>query len=387
MGTWAHGITRETKAGTVFVMVAMASGVRYRKTLGLISEEAALEQWRIFKRAPKAFKSDREKDLAEKAQACYLTAGEISRFVAYLEDEGRHPDYIAGVSKYLSEWIPVFKQQNIKTIDIGILDRALEKWAAKRSKRRNGTGAAAYRIKALKSWVKYLKTARGGRRMTEADDPFKVMKVPSAGERKEKAYSIARLAQTYSDIKVWSHAKSAKYKRSPDPETIQAVRDVFQLGARTGMHLSEINRLAAGDATVRVLGPEYGQIAGTVRFKHKSGMWHVVSVDAQALKAAQRLVMRGSAPGRGYLRKVLQRARQVDVDVLNCGWLRHSFATISKGHGIPILPLDRGVPLELIADVLGHKSLKMLKEHYNWNDVPLMISIPSLILHNVDDPA
>lgn len=391
---WKHGFIRETRTGKVFVLVATANGKRYRKTLvGIPDEIEAEKQWVLFKRSPETFqtgldldRADREAEEAKAASACVLNEAEIAIFEKAVK---YHPDYKLGLTRYLADWAKVFKGTDIKDIPIKTVDAALTRWAKKKPKniKRNHDGAKAYRIKALKTWVKFLKSAEGGRRLTEAQDPFRSLKVPQPGPKQEKAYSIEYLNDVYGRIKVWSHPEGKRFKRVPDADAVQAVRDVVLLAAATGMHLSEIERLAACKGKVRALGPEYGpEFAGTIKFPHKTAVDHIVSLDSRALAAAQRLQARKSTPSRSFIRAVLKKARaDASEPVLNVGWLRHSFITNSAGFGRLLMPLNQGVDLETIAQIVGHKSIKMTSSVYNTNQVPPRISIGSLVLINTDD--
>ena len=79
----------------------------------------------------------------------------------------------------------------------------------------------------------------------------------------------------------------------------QAVRDVLVLRAKYGMHGTEIDRLASGEGELTPVAKQR-QIFGTLKFQHKTGRVHVLSVDKQAFAAAKRLQV-GPALGKaGY---------------------------------------------------------------------------------------
>jgi len=65
---------------------------------------------------------------------------------------------------------------------------------------------------------------------------------------------------------------------------LQGVRDVLVLRLKCGMHMSEINRVSSGQGVIKPV-KGHRPIAGTIRFVHKSGRSHTVSLDAQALAA------------------------------------------------------------------------------------------------------
>ena len=106
----------------------------------------------------------------------------------------------------------------------------------------------------------------------------------------------------------------------------QAIRDVLCLQAKSEMHGTEVDRLASGDGKIVVL-KDQGEIAGTVTVKNKTGKSFTVSLDAQALAAAQRLQARNSAPDRQTIREVVERVSKHNGLEFYFGAIRHSFAT------------------------------------------------------------
>lgn len=67
----------------------------------------------------------------------------------------------------------------------------------------------------------------------------------------------------------------------------QGSRDVLLLHAKLGLHESEVQRIAAREGKISLV-PGHPIIVGTVKFVHKSGWVHMLSLDEQALAAAQR---------------------------------------------------------------------------------------------------
>ncbi|QRO01424.1 hypothetical protein JRI60_21590 [Archangium violaceum] len=110
---------------------------------------------------------------------------------------------------------------------------------------------------------------------------------------------------------------------------VQCVRDVLCIHAKTGMHGTEIERLARGEGKVVVL-EEPGEIAATVTFIHKSGNVHRQSIDRQTLAAVQRLQARGAAPVDSHIRRVVGRAcKELGIEPVRFGEYRHSLVRVS----------------------------------------------------------
>jgi integrase len=150
------------------------------------------------------------------------------------------------------------------------------------------------------------------------------------------------------------------------------------------MHKSEISRLASGKGELRSVNDPSG-IAGTARFVHKHGRVHMLSLDAQAFAAATRLQARGSAPTRNTVRESIQyAAARAGVPPINPSELRHSFATWAKNVGTLIKPTEGGVPLDVVASVLGHQSTRTTSKFYDGTEVPPMVALPLKLQHPRD---
>jgi integrase len=206
--------------------------------------------------------------------------------------------------------------------------------------------------------------------VTPAQDATLALKVPPArpGKKlKERAYDLKLVERFY---------------RATDN---QAVRDVLLVLAKTGLHGTELARIARGEAEVLVL-PDQGAIAATMRFVHKSGEEHVQSIDAQTLAAIQRLARRGQVPVDAFLRKHMRVAgKKLKEEPILLGRLRHCFITWAQDVGVELKPKSAGVPLATVAAIVGHKSAKTTRLFYTGFRVPSLLQIP-LRLEHPDDP-
>jgi integrase len=181
-------------------------------------------------------------------------------------------------------------------------------------------------------------------------------------------------------------SRRRKLEKGLSVDLAQAARDFIFLKALSGMHGSEVERMAAGDCTLREV--DEGEIRGTVRFWHKTGREHTVSLDRRMLDAAKRLQRWDPKQGELYweVRKAIHRTCQrTGLPFLNPGELRHCFTTWGRKHGRLVRPSDGGVPVEEVAAVLGHQTTRTTRMHYDMNEVPPMIVIP-IDLRNDEDP-
>jgi len=139
------------------------------------------------------------------------------------------------------------------------------------------------RIAALKTFCSFL-VKKG--LLDPAQAPSRTLTVPASRPEKairEKGYTMMATIE-------------ALYRAPND----QGARNVLLLHAKLGLHESEVQRIPAGDGRIALV-PGNPVISGTVKFVHKSGRVHTLSLDAQALAAAQRLQAHGAPTVRSVI--------------------------------------------------------------------------------------
>ncbi len=278
-----------------------------------------------------------------------------------------------------------------REISASDLDEALKGW-----KNREG------RKVALKTYTRWLRKV--ARKLDRKDDCTLDLSInPSVPEKnvRKKGYTIKRVEEAYRLVR-W-----------------QVVRDMLMLKAKTGMHESEIARIAEGKGELTRVSDPSG-IEGVLVFDHlKKGSQHAVSVDAETYAAAERLVERGGAAtntvfvrelqwvaiqqhGCGGVRKEWPTKRtrngrevsQTNAVVLPCkkckpvrpSELRHSFATWARTVGTEVHPRgQKGVDLQKVAEAMGHLQKRTTQTFYVGDRTPMMIRIP-IELEHPDDP-
>jgi integrase len=161
------------------------------------------------------------------------------------------------------------------------------------------------------------------------------------------------------------------------------MRDTFYVRAATGLHGTEVARLASGAGTVRIVNDPSG-IYAVVAVRHKNGHEHLVSVDRRTYDALARLVARGGAGGSSSVWAALRKAS--GETRVHAGRLRHTWATLALVAGRQVFPAAAGgLPRQVVADALGH-SLATNRRHYDGVAVPAMVVVP-LVLQHPEDPA
>lgn len=363
-GKWAGGRTYQTSDGrTVWVLRKMVDRRPYSITLDVNSEKEAEAELALFRRDPEAYRTRtqvRQEERAEAAsKAMYLDAETAGRFLEYLLTEKRTPKYVKDTRLYLAQWADALGGRDLREVEPQQVKRLLGSWSTARQKR----------IAAFKAFCSFLEEEG---LLDPNQDPSRALKVPPSRPEKavrEKGYTMEQVEQLYRAIHV------------------QAVRDVLCLHAKTGMHGTEIERLARGEGKITVLDrARYGEIAATIRFTHKTGRQHTLSIDTQAFAAAQRLQVRGRAPADRWSRHVLDRAcEKLGLGPFRFGELRHSFVAWALEHGEHVSYSGKGVPLAAVASVLGHHSTTTTQMFYNVSKVPFMVRVP-LRLEHPEDP-
>ncbi|WNG28424.1 hypothetical protein F0U62_33790 [Cystobacter fuscus] len=376
-GSWAGGRTYQTKdQRTVWVIRKMVKGHRYQIVLDSETERQALAQLALFDQDPSSYRTpsaqrdearqqaqeDEEKSrqeaearrLQDEADAVFVNAAFVGRFLEFIKD--RTPKYRKDTRYYLSAWADAFQGRDLRKVEPREVLKLLSQWNTAEQKR----------IAALKAFCSYL-IKKGF--LDPAHDPSRTLTVPASRPEKairEKGYAMATIEVLYRALED------------------QGSRDVLLLHAKLGLHESEVQRIAAREGKISLV-PGHPIIAGTVKFVHKSGRVHTLSLDTQALAAAQRLQAHGAPTPDQVRHRLRVSCESRGLPRVLVGELRHSFVAWSLESGEAITLSGKGVPLALVASVLGHTSTVTTKKFYDVSKVPSMIKLP-LTLEHPDDP-
>ncbi|HVG57719.1 MAG TPA: site-specific integrase [Hyalangium sp.] len=370
-GRWPGGRTFLDRHGkTRWQLERMHNGVRYSRRLDARNESEALAELALFERDPDAYLTKAEAVEKAQAEAVLMDAELVARFLAHLKTEGRTERYRRSLRTYLAQWAESLAGRDLREVTLQEFKRELAK---------NPT-ARKHRIIAIKSFFSFLREVEAV--LSPAQDATLGLKVPPARPekaRRKKGYTMQEVEAFYRAISGWASPKLGGLKTD-----VQAVRDIFVLHAKTGMHRSEIERVARGDCELKPV--EHSEIRGVVRFTHKSGRIHTQSLDAQSFMAAQRLQARGGAPADSWVRKVLRHtAKILDCEPIKLGQMRHSFVSWALTHGVEARPAEGGVPLATVASIVGHTSANTTSRFYDVTEVKPMIRLP-LRLEHPEDP-
>lgn len=351
---WAGGRVRAVAGREVYVIERLGRTL----TLDVRDEQGALAELALFNRDPLHYQTLRAQALAAAGDVA-VTLAAVPEFLAWAATQGYSTRYVRyRLQPCLAEWGDALQRRDLRKVKLSELRAVLK-----------GKPAEGNRIVALKAFTAWL---RQEGRLARSEDPTLELKVPQGRPEmvvRLKGYGAADLERAYGACE------------------LQMVRDVMVLRLKTGMHHTEIERIAAGRAApVRVDDP--CGIVGTVAFPHKTSRAHVVSLDSQGWAAMQRLIARGRAPADMTVRRELARAARRlggGAVALHPGEFRHSFVTLARKFGRLVKPTAGGVSLEEVARVTGHTRVRTTSEHYDGTQVPAMVVLP-LTLHHPSDP-
>lgn len=373
-GQWPGGRTyRDRHGNTRWQLERMHNGIRYSRRLDARNESEALAELALFERDPDAYLTKAEAARKAAAEAVVMDLALVARFLSHLKAEGRTEKYRRNVRTYLAQWAEALAGRDLRKLTLQDLKRELAKFPT----------AKKHRIIALKSFFSFLREAEAV--LAPADDATLGLKVPPPRPekaRRNKGYTMTEVEEVYRATSGWESPKLGGERTD-----VQAVRDLIVLHSKTGMHRSEIERIARGECDLRTV-EDHSEIRGVVRFVHKSGRVHTQSLDAQTLAAAQRLQLRGGAPADSWVRKVLRHtAKKLGRDPLKLGQMRHSFVSWAQLHGRLVRPTEApGVHLSDIAATIGHHDSRTTSRFYDVANIKPMIVLP-IRLEHPEDPS
>lgn len=398
-GTWEGGRTYETKDGRTVYVLRRGAGGKVQITLRARNRDEALAELALFNRDPRAYltaSAERATDPAPTVDGPLRIDGAlIQRLVTAMQADGLTDRHIENVERYLAAWSSDLKGRDLRRVTVRDLNAVLDSYP--RQERDGVTGqvrtvsqARRHRITALKTLTAWLRK-RG--ELSPAEDASLAVTLPPPRPEKArrfavgeaKGYRLADVQAIYAAIDGWETRKHGVDK--PRMIDVQSVRDVFLVAAKTGMHGTEIERLASGKGRLAEVAG-HGEIAGTITFVHKSGRVHVQSIDAQTVAAVKRLQARGSAPVDSWCRKVTNKAAErLGLKVrIKFGQFRHSRATWLRECGEIIRPASGGLSLEEVAEELGHFSSRTTARFYDQTTIPPMRKVPLRLVHRDDPP-
>lgn len=355
-GKWKGGrVAIGADGAPVYVLERMVARRRYAITLDVASETEALAELALFLRDPVAYERTAAKAKEEARKAAVerdqllIDAELVGRFLKHLQQKERSPKYVEDTKRYLATWAAQLGERDLRQLELKDLERALDKME----------GARQQRIAAIKSFFSFLRSEEG--LLKTAEDATLDLKVPQSNPEKntrKKGYSMEHVEKIFGAVE--------------DP----LVRDVILARAKTGMHGSELRRLAKGEGVLAKLDGKTA-IAGTLTVKHKNRTVHTQSLDADTFAALARIIEAGRIPDDKQINQAIDAAaKTLRVKPIRLGELRHSYRTWARTHGTIVRLADAGLPLDAIADSVRHKDTRTTKRFCDGTEVPPLIVVP-----------
>jgi len=352
IGSWKGGRIYEDRDGARrYVIERTRAGRRFVATLppGVTDPEAELA---LFKRDPEGYirqLNERGLTLPDNG-AVRLTAEEIEAFAKYMRTKDLCAAYISGVTGYLAHWANALKGEDVRRVTVARLYELLDGWDTARN----------YRVTALQTWMTFL--VKRQRIENNVAALLEVQKSAPSRLKRNRGYSIKQVEAFYAAL------------------DSQYIRDLYCVAAKTGMHTTEIRRMARGEVEIRPVGR--GGIAAVVRVVHKGKRDHLQSIDAQTLAALQRLMRLRRAPSGAAVSKAVAKVGGVPVFPK---YLRHSFSTWLKECGRKVTVQSGGLDHAEVAALIGHRTGLMLKDRYDNSAIPPM-GVVDIRLQHPSDP-
>lgn len=361
VGRWEGGRVRESRTGRVWVIERQVGGARRTIPLAAKTERDALAELALFLRDPDAY-GRRAAPKKPPPRAPVIDEAFVGRYLKAGVGKGLTHRYLVNVRSSLAWWADVLDGRPIAAATTAELLGALE----------GGPGAKGKLI-SLKAWTAWLRSTG---QLASRDDPTLDMRVPAAVAARSRAPKWSRIEDVV-----------ALYRAIDD----QRVRDVLRIRATTGMHHTELARIAAGKGRIREVWD--GPIAAAIDFPHKSGKVHRLAISPATLGALRRYIDRqgpvrrtGWVSESHFCREVARVAEAHGLAPCPPGQLRHSYATWARMAGELVQPSTSGLPIEAVAAALGHASPETTRRYYDQSDRPAMVVIRGLDLEHPGDP-
>jgi hypothetical protein len=381
-GDYAGRTYRTSTGETRYQIDRQVQGKRYSLTLPASSIEEARIQLAAFLLDPVAYKLKASPAPAASLEELRLDAKTIQEVLDHLRERQESEGHRATVKSKLLEWEKHFA------------GRPASKWTSQEIRGfLEGKPAFNYRLAALKAWARYF-VERERLSLDNAVARTKVKPTPAPARLKQaKLYQPQEISAFYKCI------------------DSQLLRDIVRLCASTGVHLSEVSRVASGDCELRPVA-DADPIAAVLRFVHKSRFEHSLSLDAAAFAAAQRVAGRHEAIDKDVVRRLIRDACKAfkasglpgfanyptgepskrypngrgNPHAFKLGWLRHSYISAAYSQGRKVTPSGTGVDLAEVQGIVGHRSKSAVTRANYVQGTPALIQIPALRLEHPDDP-
>ena len=311
--------------GGVFVIEKRIHGKKWHFSTRCTTLRAAMRQLERFEESPSTYRPD-----GGDGPALALDEAMIDRFFAWHSAHTSRP-WALNVRSLLVDWANHLRGSDLRKLSL----------VADLKPHLAGATQNPHRVKAIRLLFKWLRTELGV--IDRAQDVTLDLAVPPA-----------KPAQ-------WSRSKAVAWERVLEllPHLRADVRDVLELLAATGWHISEARRFAAGGTLREREASDPPHVVAVIGVRHKSGKPHFTAlVHERHAQVARRVRERGHVIDNGALRKQMLRGfaavdaarKQADADAKPA----ERFQLGSMRHSLTNWLADAGVSVEERGKYLGH---------------------------------
>lgn len=327
---WLGGYVRQGVRGPVFIIDRWVNGVHFHASTGCRTEANALREFARWEADPQGYSRKERVDVT----TVTITVALMEEFHDW-QVERKHLSevYAANCASYLKAWALAFAGRDLRRLSMHTdVKPLLERWDTGRR----------FRVIALKAFCSWLRHEKG--LLSKVNDPAVDLQVPPA-----------RPAQQHRQRAVGRDVVRAALAKLSGP-----TKDAVTVLSESGLHLTELRRFVeAADGELREPTPDQrsqGALACLV-VRHKSGDFHPVALTQQStVDALQRLRAERHLPCHQTMTDhVAAACAAAKVPAFKPGGLRHSFATWL---------VEDGVPLDKVAELLGHRSSVTTRRFY-----------------------
>lgn len=306
----------------VFVIEREVRGKRFHVSTHAHNLRAAMAQLERFEADPNGYNP-----LGDSSEEPLLLSTELilKHRNWSVEVKGNTRHHAKEVAARLAEWMVALGPKDLRALTMrDDIKPTLEKWKTSRR----------HRIIALKAFYAWLRKEE--HLLASANDPTLDLPVPQAVPEKtkrRKAVEPARIKAAWRELE-------------------GSYRDMLEVLAATGMHVSELERFIRKPDSQLVKGKQPKAVLVT---RHKTGILTRIPLnDTSHVAAAERLKERGTVP-RWFRRHLRDACERAGVEPFNPGVLRHSVATYA---------VQKGATPDAVAQFLHHRDKRTTERFY-----------------------
>jgi integrase len=327
---WLGGFVRMTKAGRpVYVIEKHLRGAYFKASTRCHTEVGALKELARFESDPAAYASGA-------VNALIMSPELVMEYRDWqLTERGNTDEWARWSASMLGHWMRAIGNRDLRRLKAKDVREMLATFPTNR----------AARVVALKGFYTWL--VKDKSLLEHAQNPMPGVRIPKRGKSRDVAprdrpHALVR--------KVYQHLR-------------EDIRDVLQLQAGTGMHLSEVMRFAQSGELRK--DPTGESLAVLIVWHKRKEQVAIAITKRRHLDAARRIKAKGYTLGRSRLAFLMRRANEA-AGVPRGQWVRFG----DMRHNVGTWAHEMGEDVANTAKAFNHTDDKMLRDHYVRHAIP-----------------